>query len=159
MILSNRMFREEQIQHADWCEVWRWSICLLFCLHATSSSNSGWKGKHKMKARLVYLAGTCRTDSQQRDSCTHAWHRSSVWNYYRCSCWNFAADELKHLKLGFVQLEWNLTINSGICHFESSFSFCARWRFRCQLNWRMSKVSLSINSGSFFGLITACSSD
>lgn len=42
---------------------------------------------------------------------------------------------------------WNLTINSGICHFESSFSLSARWIFRCQLTWKTSMVYLSGNSG------------
>lgn len=54
---------------------------------------------------------------------------------------------------------WNLTINSGICQIESSFSLSARWIFQCQLIWRMSMVYLSRNLGlfDFFGSITVCS--
>lgn len=46
---------------------------------------------------------------------------------------------------------WNLTINSGICHFESSFSLSARQIFQCQVIWKTSTMYLSRNC-CFFSL-------
>lgn len=54
--------------------------------------------------------------------------------------------------------DWNFTINSGICHFESSFSLFARQIFQCQLTWKTSMRYLSRMSVVIFPVITVCSS-